>query len=50
MKKVNFTIQPMIPSKNIIPQVIIDQFYFRQSGKAPLENNATIMILEEPIW
>jgi hypothetical protein len=49
MKKVNFTFQPMIPSKGIIPQVIKDQFQFRQNGNVPKENNAVIMSLEEPI-
>lgn len=50
MKKVNFTIQPMIPSKNIIPQVIRDQFEFRRVGITPQSNNVTIITLEEPIW
>jgi hypothetical protein len=40
----------MIPSKGIMPQVMINQYEFRQTGRYTAQSEIGIALLEEPIW
>jgi hypothetical protein len=50
MKNVRIYSEPMIPSKGLIPRVMVDQYHFRQTGEWEGGNEVGIALLEEPIW
>jgi hypothetical protein len=50
MKNVKIYCDPMIPSKNIIPKIMKEQYQFRQTGKYTGDSEVVIALLEEPIW
>jgi hypothetical protein len=50
MKNVKVSSQKMIPSKGIMPQIMFDQYEFRQTGKYEANSEIVIALLEEPIW
>lgn len=50
MKNVRIYCEPMIPSKNIMPQVMVNQYEFRQTGNYTAQSEVGIALLDEPIW
>lgn len=50
MKNIKVSSQKMIPSKGIMPQIMFDQYEFRQTGKYEANSEIVIALLEEPIW
>lgn len=50
MKNVRIYCEPMIPSKNIMPQVMVNQYEFRQTGTYTAQSEVGIALLDEPIW
>jgi hypothetical protein len=40
----------MVPSKNIMPQVMVNQYEFRQTGNYTAQSEVGIALLDEPIW
>lgn len=50
MKNVKVSSQKMIPSRGIMPQIMFDQYEFRQTGKYEANSEIVIALLEEPIW
>ena len=51
MKNLRVYSESMIPSKNIIPEIMKVQYKFRQTGVCKLDKNEVgLALLEEPIW
>jgi hypothetical protein len=50
MKNVKIYCDAMVPSKNIIPQIMKNQYRFRQTGHYTANSEVVIALLEEPIW
>lgn len=50
MKNVRIYCEPMVPSKNIMPQVMVNQYEFRQTGNYTAQSEVGIALLDEPIW
>ena len=50
MKNVRIYCEPMVPSKNIMPQVMVNQYEFRQTGNYTAQSEVVIALLDEPIW
>lgn len=50
MKNVRIYCDPMVPSKGIMPQIMLNQYEFRQTGKYTAQSEVVIALLEEPIW
>ncbi len=50
MKNLKIYSEPMIPSKNLIPRIMVDQYQFRQTGEWKAKSEIGIALLEEPIW
>lgn len=50
MKNVRIYCEPMVPSKGIMPQVMVNQYHFRQTGEYTAQSEVGIALLEEPIW
>ena len=50
MKNVRIYCEPMVPSKNIMPQVMVNQYEFRQTGNYTAQSEVAIALLDEPIW
>ena len=50
MKNIRVYCEAMIPSKDIIPQIMVNQYKFRQTGKYTAKSEVVIALLEEPIW
>lgn len=50
MKNIRIYCEPMIPSKCRMPQIMINQYQFRQTGEYTAQSEVVIALLEEPIW
>lgn len=50
MKNVKFIVQPLIPSKGIVPKIIEEQFEYRRAGRMVPESTVAIFTVEEPLW
>ena len=50
MEKIEYAIEPMIVSKDIIPYIMREQYKFRQTGDFNHNSMVVIADLEEPIW
>lgn len=50
MKNVRIYCEPMVPSKNIMPQVMVNQYEYRQTGNYTAQSEVGIALLDEPIW
>ena len=50
MKNLRIYNEPMVPSKGLIPKIMLEQYQFRQTGKWTAESEIVIALLEEPIW
>lgn len=49
-KNCYFSIEPMVPSKDLIPKIMYDQYEFRQTGNYAGDNSIVVADLSEPIW
>lgn len=50
MEKIEYKIEPMVISKNIVPYILQEQYKFRQTGEFNHNSMVVLMELEEPIW
>lgn len=50
MKNLRIYSEPMIPSRGLVPKIMLDQYQFRQTGDWKAESEIVIALLEEPIW
>lgn len=49
-KIIYYAVEPMVPSKNLIPEIMYNQYDFRQGGNYSGDNSLIIASLDEPIW
>lgn len=42
--------EKMVPSKNLNPQIMKNQFVFRKTGNFVGQNEVVVALMEEPIW